>query len=271
MKDEKLTPKESLQADNEIKALDLELNFDAKTFIADDAPPELVAAFLDNVKKNEADFQNASMIPIYEFIGKPKFAPIDLLETEAQFETEIDRLQQLLLSKRVFIDRPDFLRPKGFYTFLVKDIFPHQMRNYDGETIMHTFAYHDFYQDGPEFIGFHAQDVVEELFTLDQPYTGRWLAEECRSDRDVVPKAVILEKINAFRKKYKVIIPVAFRPEGIHPTDTAMYFMFLVKWEGILVNGNPKELHEGMGICQMRLNEERQWMVEGVQMPGFEF
>lgn len=271
MENEKLTPEEALRADNEIKALDLEINFDATTFISDDAPPELIAAFLDNVKKNEGEFQNAEMVDIYEFIGKPKFAPIDLLETDEQFETEIERLQALFLSKRVFIDRPEFLRPKAYYRFLVNDFFAHQLRNYTGKTIMHTFAYHEFYQDGPEFIGFHAQAVIEDLLHLAQPYSGQWLAEECRSDRDVVPKAVILQKINAFRKKYKKIIPVAFQAEGIHPTDTAMYFMFLVKWDGILVNGGAKESHEGMGICQLQLNEERQWMVEGVQMPGFEF
>jgi len=155
MENEELTPEESLRADNEIKALDLEINFDAKTFISDDAPPELIAAFLDNVKKNEADFQHAPKVSIHEFIGKPKFAPIDLLETDEQFEREIERIQTLLLSKRVLINRPEFLRPSAFYRFLIEDIFPHQMRNYTGETIMHTFAYHEFYQDGPDFIGFH--------------------------------------------------------------------------------------------------------------------
>ncbi len=181
MENENLTPKEELQAENEIKALDLEINFDAKTFISEDAPPELIAAFLDNVKKNEVDFQNAPLVSIYEFIGQPKYAPLDLLETEEQFEREIERLQALLLAKRVLIDRPEFLSPIGFYRFLIKDIFPHQMRNYTGETIMHTFAYHEFYQDGPEFIGFHSQYVIEDLLDLSKPFTADWISEECRS------------------------------------------------------------------------------------------
>ncbi len=271
MKNEKLTPKESLQADNEIKALDLELNFGAKTFISDDAPPELIAAFLDNVKKNEADFQNAPMVAIYEFIGKPKFAPIDLLETDEQFETEIERIQALLLSKRVFIDRPEFLSPRAYYRFLINDFFPHQLRNYTGDTVVHTFTYHEFYQDAPEFIGLNAQAVIEDILNFEKPYNGEWLAEACRSDVDVVPKSTIVKKIKALRTKYKAVIPVAFQPEGFLPTETAMYFTFLVRWEGILADGSAKEQFEGMGICQMQLNKERQWMVEGVQMPGFEF
>ena len=76
------------------------------------------------------------------------------------------------------------------------------MRNYTGETIMHNFAYHEFYQDGPEFIGFHAQYVVEDIFDLKSEYTGHWLAETCRSDREMVPKAKILKKITAFRFGY---------------------------------------------------------------------
>jgi len=271
MENEKLTPEEALRADNEIKALDLEINYDATTFISDDAPPELVAAFLENVKKNEADFQNAPMISIYEFIGKPKFAPIDLLETDEQFETEIERIQALFFAKRVFLDRPEFLRPRAYYRFLINDFFPHQLRNYTGETIVHTFAYHEFHQDAPEFIGLNAQAVIEDILNFEKPYTGECLAESCRSDVEVVPKSTIVKKIKALRTKYKEVIPVAFRPEGMHPTKTAMYFMFLVRWEGILADGSGKEKFEGMGICQLQLNAERQWMVEGIQMPGFEF
>lgn len=270
MENEHLSPEDELRAENEIKALDLELQFDAKTFISDDAPPELVQAFLKNVQQNEADFKNAPMISIYKFIGSPKYAPIDLLETDEQFEREIERIVTLLFSKRVLIDRPEFLRPIGYYRFLVNDVFPHQMRNYTGETIMHNFAYHEFHQDGPEFIGFHAQAVIEDILDLDNEFTGQWIAETCRSDQEMVPKATIVKKIKALRKKYQEIIPVAFQPEGIEPTETAMYFMFLVRWEGIPADGSPKETFEGMGICQMTM-KERQWEVEGIQMPGFVF
>jgi len=145
------------------------------------------------------------------------------------------------------------------------------MRDYKGETIMHTFAYHEFYQDGPEFIEFHAKAVIEGILDLGMPFSGDWLAEECRSDTAVVPKATILKKITAFRAKYNKIIPIAFKAEGIHPTKTAMYFMFLARWDGILADGGGTEEFEGMGICQLQLNVERQWMVEGIQMPGFEF
>lgn len=271
MENEHLSPEDELRVENEIKALDLELQFGAKTFISDDAPPELIQAFLANVQKNEADFQNAPMISIYEFIGSPKYAPIDLLETDEQFEREIERILELLFSKRVLIDRPEFLKPAGYYRFLINDIFPHQMRNYTGETIMHNFAYHEFHQDGPEFIGFRAQAVVEDILDLKNDFTGEWITEDCRSDREIVPKAKIVEKITALRTKYKEIIPVAFQPEGLQPTETAMYFMFLIRWEGIPVDGSPKEEFEGMGICQMAIGEDRQWMVEGMEMPGFRF
>lgn len=197
MENEHLSPEDELRAENEIKALDLELQFGAKTFISDDAPPELIQAFLKNVQQTEADFQNVPMISIYEFIGSPKFAPIDLLETDEQFEQEIERILELLFSKRMLIDRPEFLKPAGYYRFLVNDIFPHQMRNYTGETIMHNFAYHEFHQDGPEFIGFHAQAVIEDILDLRKDFTGEWITETCRSGQEMIPKAKIVEKVLA--------------------------------------------------------------------------
>ena len=136
---------------------------------------------------------------------------------------------------------------------------------------MHTFTYHEFHQDGPEFIEFNAKEVIEAILDLKNPHSDNWLAEACRSGTDVVPKATILKKIATFRAKYKEIVPIAFKAEGIHPTKTAMYFMFLARWDGILADGTGTEEFEGMGVCQLQLNAERQWMVEGVQMPGFEF
>lgn len=40
MEDPKLTPKEEIWMENEIKTLDLEITYGATNFISDDAPPE---------------------------------------------------------------------------------------------------------------------------------------------------------------------------------------------------------------------------------------
>lgn len=58
MEDPKLTPEEELRIENELKALDIDLSYGAHSFIADDAPPELVWLFLDNVANFGATHAN---------------------------------------------------------------------------------------------------------------------------------------------------------------------------------------------------------------------
>ena len=48
-----------------------------------------------------------------------------------------------------------------------------------------------------------------------------------------------------------------------------MYLIFGIAWEAVPVIGE-KETHEGMGICQLGW-EDGEWMVQGVNMPGFSF
>ncbi|MEM1120932.1 MAG: hypothetical protein AAGJ18_10825 [Bacteroidota bacterium] len=92
-----------------------------------------------------------------------------------------------------------------------------------------------------------------------------------RSDREIVPKANIVQEIIQIRNKYQEIIPVDYQPKGILHMENGMYFTFLVRWKSIPTNGQPKEEFEGIGICQMTLNEDRQWRVEGIVMPEFKF
>ncbi|HRJ17025.1 MAG TPA: hypothetical protein PLI34_18645, partial [Saprospiraceae bacterium] len=62
MEEPKLTPEEELRMENQLKALDLEINHGAVNFLSDDLPPEITKMFLENVANFEAAHANARMV-----------------------------------------------------------------------------------------------------------------------------------------------------------------------------------------------------------------
>ncbi|MEZ4960458.1 MAG: hypothetical protein R2830_11630 [Saprospiraceae bacterium] len=268
MEENKLTPEEEQRIENELKALDLELTFGADTFISGDAPPEVISQWLDNVKNYEAQYANATKVPVYDFIGQPDIVPPDKLK-EDEIEPAIEQLLKRLEEKCVLIDRPEHLSPQDYYRFLTEDFMQHPMTDHAAPGMMHFFSYDEFHHDGPEFIKDHVSDFLLDLLNLDHDFEGAWLSENCRDDLHAISRTEVLLRCNAFRAQHRELKPLAFQPENAQVHDGTMYLIFGIAWEAAPVIGE-KKTHEGMGICQLGW-EDGEWMVQGVNMPGFSF
>ncbi len=270
MNDEKLTPEEEQRIENDLKALDLELTHGATTFISDDAPPEIVKQFLDNVAEFEANYENASTTTVYEFIGKPDFPPADALADDEAAEKEIARLMSIFNEQQVAIDRPDHLTSQGFYSFLINEFFPFKMPDFWVPGMIHGFLYDEIRRDAPIFMEEHVEEFLEDLLNLEGEYEGIWLSEHCRDQFTAISKTEAIDRIRAFRALHEEINFISFRPQGPEVTEVGVYFFYEITWEGQKVGTTEKEVHAGTGICQMGW-EDGEWLIQGVLMPGFAF
>lgn len=264
-----LTPEEEMRIENKLKALDLELTYGAQNYTAGDAPPEIISQFYDNVKKYEEQYANAPKVQVHEFIGQPEIVPIDDLKKE-EIELEIGKLVQLLEEKQVIIDRPDHLSPKGYYRFLTEEFMQHEITDFSAQTMMHCFSYAEFHRDGREFIEQHVSDFLLDLLNLGHDFKGLWLSENCRDYKNQITKDEAIKRCNTFRAMHKELKPLAFQPEKVELHGGTMYLFFLVRWEGISAGTGETVKHEGLGISQLGWEDE-EWLVQGVEMPGFAF
>jgi hypothetical protein len=269
MEENSLTPDEEQRIENELKALDLELTYGAQMHVEGDAPPEIISQWLDNVKKYEEQYAHASKVPVHEFIGKPELKPAAGLKEE-ELEPEIERLLKLFEEKSVLIDRPEHLSPERYYRFLTEEFMQHPMTNHSAPGMAHFFNYDEFHRDGPEFIKEHVSDFLLDLLNLDHEFEGLWLSENCRDDRLSITKEEVMKRCNTFRTLHREMKPIAFQPEKAEVHSGAMYLFFGVAWEGMAAGSGEKEHHEGLGICQLGW-EEGEWLIQGVNMPGFSF
>jgi hypothetical protein len=269
MEESKLTPEDELRLENELKALDLEITHGATNFIADDAPPELVKMFLDNVAKFEAAHADAKLVPLRQLLQIEGLPPT-MEVPEDELETHIESVLALLEKHGIVIDRPEHLSPRGYYHFLAEEFLDHEVTDYSAPGMIQAFSYDEFRHDGPEFIREHVEETLLDLLNLGQEFEGKWISEHCRDQTNAIDRAEVLRRIQAFRARYATIVPIAFQPEGVQRTEAGMYFFFLIAWEGTPAAGGEPERYEGPGVSQIDW-EEGEWLVQGIMMPGFEF
>lgn len=270
MKDPKLTPEDEQRIENELKALNLELNHGATHFFAsDDAPPELVSQFLDNVAQFEEAHAKGERVPVRQFA---QIGPLPAAEEldEAELEPRIKALLGQLEAKGISIDRPEHLSARGYYHFLTEEFLKEEVTNCAVPGMIHGFLYSELRHDGPEFIRDRVEETLLDLLNLGGEFEGRWLSEHCRNQTEAITKAQALESIHLFRSRYASITPIAFQPQEARRTHDAMYLFFGIAWEGRPPNGGEPERHEGIGVSQVDW-EDGEWRVQGLMMPGFEF
>jgi len=268
-KDDFLSPEEILNLENEMRSLNLEINYGAKSFTSDKLTPDQKKKWFDLVEKREEEYQAADTIAIYEFIGKPEFVAAADISTD-DLDNAIQEIEILLEENKIVIEKPEFLHAPTWYEFLTTDLFEHQITNYRASTIFHALDYDNFRHDGPDFVAMHAQDAIEDIIDLKNDYEGIWLTDPCRSGEKMVAQSAIMKKVQAFRLNYKEIIPLGFSAMDARKVGPSMFFTFGVAWDGILAKNGETMHQEGLGICQLAW-EEGEWMVQGIEMPGFAF
>lgn len=271
MKDPQLTPEDEQRIENELKALNLELKHGATHFFADDdAPPELVSKFLDNVAKFEEAHAKGARVPIRQFAEVGRLPAADELD-EAELELRIEALLEQLEAKGIAIDRPEHLSARGYYRFLAEEFLEEEVTNYAVPGMIHGFLYSELRHDGPEYISDHVEETLLDLLNLGgEGFRGEWLSEHCRNQSEAITKAEALESIHIFRSKYRSITPIAFEAQEARRTHDAMYLFFGIAWEGHPLHGGEPEHYEGLGVSQVAW-EDGEWRVQGLMMPGFEF
>jgi hypothetical protein len=265
----KLSPEEDLRADNELAALGLELQYGAQTFISDDAPPELIQQFLTNVAAFEKGNHGGETITVFEKLGSPGFASPDLLEAET-LPGEIERVIKLLEDKDIAILKPDDLPDDVFYQFLVEEVFPLQIMDGLPPGMTICIDYDELHPNVESEIGELTEHFLLSLLYLAQPFDEDMISLSCRNEQHAITKDEALASIHGFRGRFEKFNPVGFKLEQFIEQPHGTWQMFGISWEGWPKDNSPIERHEGMGVIQFAF-EDGQWLIQGVQMPGFEF
>jgi hypothetical protein len=260
---EELTPDEELRAQNEIEALKIEM-MGGKTFIADDAPPELVAQFFRNINMYESSKEN--YITIEELIGKPRIKKENEILSNDEFQKECEKLHQMFDENNIEIVKPKFKSWKDWHHFLVHTFLTHEVVSIKDKSYHHHFDYNDFFEDDPDFILMNVHDELGLIFDLKDDYEGLWI-EDIESNENADQ---IVNHINSFRMIFNDLELVKYNPNTVRENGKYHKLTFDIEWKGVRAGTLEREYHKGKGSAELYC-EDLIWRIHSMSIPGLEF
>ena len=158
---------ENLRIENELLKMEMESTYGGSFGIADDVPPEVEHAFLQQVRDLEEDAQSFRQVRLYELLGQPQYVNESEL-SDKEVEERLAKLYELLESVNVYLSVLSYQSPRTLYRFITEELFEVEVREIDGLPISQLFIYEDFHPD-------HAHDVQAKCIDF---LTAFWESDE---------------------------------------------------------------------------------------------
>lgn len=262
-----LTPEEELNAENEMELLRLNLEYGAESYIDEDAPPEVVRMFLQQIRSFEEKFKDGGeMSTVSEaLLGLEVKDPDEILETD--LEEEIDNVLDKYLERGIMIDRPDHLTAREYYTFLTSDLLEQPIMTDRPKGFTAGYLYNEIFQDHPDFIVDNAILEIEDILSLEYPYEAFNLTFEVNAEKGPLPFEDIKLSVIEWRKQFDKIDKIALELEDTLEDGSFYHLTFDIHYKTVDKKGIETD-HKGLCLVQMVL-EDRDWRVLSLKMPGF--
>jgi hypothetical protein len=266
MKKEKkpdFTDKDALEAANALKRLDLELNYDAVFFEGNgDLPPEILGAWLDNIKLFEDQSKNVSMITVHDFIGAPAFRRLEDIPS-GELPQEIERVLEDLAEHAISIDRPDYISDADYYTFLTGKLMDTEMEDMRIPGMIHGFIFSEIDPEHPAVAINAARDILEEILKLKHPFPAYHILDETSTMKG----KDLGREIEVFRRAFTKLKLQKFEPKSHDLKEDLCLLHFFIAYEGKIESGE-KLKFSGQGNSLLRMKYGF-WCLEDINFPGF--
>lgn len=140
-----LTPDELLRADNQVKMLKLELEYNRQLEpFSEDVSPEFVSDFLDSLVAQEEMQKDSRLLSVYEILGKPPFTP-EIILTDSEVMPALNTLLQQMSKRGITLEilAPEDYTSRTIYHFVTTELFAYKTP-FSGDSI-EKFVYEEFY------------------------------------------------------------------------------------------------------------------------------
>ena len=263
---DELTPEEELNAENEMELLRLNLEYGAESFIDEDAPPEVVSMFLQQIRSFEEKFRDGGEMSTVGEALEGLDIPHESDVQEHELEDTIERLLDDYVERGVMIDRPDHLSPREYYIFITQDLMDQPIMSDRPQGFTAGYLYNEIYQDHPDFIEENAAIEIEDILTLEFDYEGFCLAIEVESEGGIKFFEDVKKEVEVWRSQFESIEKISLDAEDSIKDNGSYHLTFDIAYRS-KIKGQEAELQKGLCLVKMVL-EDRCWRVKSLKMPG---
>ena len=144
----------------ELAETGMELTDELRDFKNSDDPVDI--AFFDNVIAFENAIKRFDTHPIRDMLGNPTFRKVDILSDEELID-ELDKVNEILASKRVFLEVIYPTEPREIYRFITEELLDTTNGYVNFLEMSFEFTYEEFYPNHPENIKDQIEAIIEAI------------------------------------------------------------------------------------------------------------
>lgn len=273
--DRKPADNAQLRVENELKQLNLEMEYGAVFGTSPDLPLDVESQFLDYVTMFESQFKDAKETTLYNFLGQPEFKPIEGLNSQ-EIEVELERLFGIMHENNVNLDVICDYPPETIYRFITEEFFVAPISDMRIEGMGHNFIYEEYHPNDEHDLKGDVDNFFTTMMNLESDFKMYFLAPfmATTTDNEVVEKAVYEKRIESFRHKYKKLeintldilsVDIKERSDDIKFAGVA----FHLDYKGVLKANNAPEHIKGNGYLNF-VQEDWGWLISRIVFRGFD-
>lgn len=183
MKDQDLSglgsPEDLLRAENAVLKLKLETEHHMQGSKTENLPPEVENEWLKHIYEFEQQFRRNKQMPLYDFIGRPRFDTVDRL-SPVEIPGELARLQCILGENGIELDTLCEYDDDVIYRFITEELFQHTVDDIRIPGMTTHFIYEEFHPNHDYDLRKRATEFVTRLLKRkwDSEFDEFSLAEE---------------------------------------------------------------------------------------------
>lgn len=258
---------EKLRFENELKKMKLSAENGAKFMEGSELPPEVESQWLDQIMAFEKASQDRNTIKIYDYLDRPQLIPLHEVP-DHQVKEELDKLHQLMASKRLSLDTICEVDDKELYRFIVEELMDTEIEDVLMEGMVMHLTYEEFHPNHPYDIKRYTEDFINTLMRRNTQYCHMGLADEVISyngDRlkEDESKKILINFIDSFQQLQLKTL-VLEEPEINEDIATQK---INIEYKGDLQDSHESVTHAGEGQINF-IHDYGHWYINGVDMPG---
>lgn len=179
---------ESMRMENDILKLKMQAEFGATFGSFANLSPEAEHDFLQMVMAFEKMEKDATIVSVFEFIGKPHIRPLEEIPVE-EWQDGLEQLQGLLSNNGICLEVSGKISPEVLYRFITDELLQHEIQDIRIPGMVCVFYYEDFH---PNHL-LELEEASAEIFSCWQKNTLDALSSEL-AEFGVLPNGSMLTR-----------------------------------------------------------------------------
>jgi hypothetical protein len=237
---------------------------------SEDLSPQAEGEWLDYITEFERQFENAVEISVRERIGNPRLRPLSDIP-EAELETELDQLFELLYAHNIVIDFINEVDDREAYRFITEELLDIMMDDITIPDMYSHFIYEEFHPNDEADVKQSAEEFLQAFFEHDDEMLNFALGMD--GLKDFQGHAMSLEEfknsVKQFHAKYSAIVAFSVQAEQATVDGDDAQVDVTTVWQALKMDGKTITRKTGTSRIGLKRSPYSGWDVIQAKIIGW--